>query len=337
MSKLLGSVAILLSLLSCVALHAQEDDGPPVGDKPDTFRIDLAGTVGRVSHSLYDHLLVIDERADSSALGWLGNGTYYGVRVCLAGPLDQQLAQLLGQLTDSTAGAGPLLIEMRHFVVYDDGKKRNASLRFRFFGGKGGLYSMIKDVDTTVSVRAAMGRGGREKFATAVNGALSVAIAGVLRRTGDSTTGFFTRGTIPSADQIWKRQLPLYQTDVYPDGFYLTFASFAKLRPEYTRSPSLEVNPAQVYAIVIDGKAYISFEGESKPLIKKDGDFFIIGKVRVDAPGADAAAGLAGFAIAAASFGKLPFMQVWGLTVKKKFLFMMDYQTGRFVPVKPVD
>jgi hypothetical protein len=30
-------------------------------------------------------------------------------------------------------------------------------------------------------------------------------------------------------------------------------------------------------------------------------------------------------------------MQVWGLTVKKKFLFMLDYQTGRFVPVKPAE
>jgi hypothetical protein len=367
MSKLIRVVVMLPVLLFFgLVLHAQEDDGPPAGEKPDSFRLVISAAsvsasvsaAGRVSHSLYSRLEVIDERPDSGKMGWLGNGTYYGLQVCLADPLDTGLDRLLRELTDSTAADGSLVVEMRRFIVYDEAKHSAISLRFRLFGGVGGGYVFLRNVDTTVYVRSASGRGGRRKFTDAVNGALSAAIAGVLRIKGDSAAGVFTRALIPFADQIWKKQSPLYQAEVYPDGAYLHFSSFLRLRPDYVRfriadtvhpekcdfiflataqDPAMLVYAGQLYALVVGGKAYISFDGVFKPMIRRDGELYITGKLRVDAPGADMAVDMASFVVSAASVLRLPFVQVWGLTVKKKFLFQLDYSTGRFVPVRAVE
>jgi hypothetical protein len=348
-------VVSVCALSCCFSAFAQEDVYTG-GSKPDTMWLDISSTVGRVAHSLYNRLEIIDKREDTSEVGWFSNGTYYGLEVCLAGTLNQQLGRLLGQLTDSSAGDGTLVVEMRRFVAYDNDKKRSGSLRFRVFGGKGGRYCRIADVDTTFSQRLGTGRGGQRKFSAAMNGALSVSLASLLRRPGDSAAGLFTVATIPFADQLWKGQTPLYQTDVFPDGVYLRYSSFARLRPDITQfevtdtvnpekgillaatkeDPSMQVNPGQIFGFVSKGKAYVTFDEAFQPLIKKDGDYFVIGRMRADAPDADVVAGLAGFALAVASMGKLPFVHVWGLTVRKKFLLQLDYGTGRFVPVRPV-
>ena len=70
MSGLLRSLVLVSGLLSGFLLHAQEDDGPPAGEKPDSFRFELTPSVARVSQSLYSHLEVLDERPDSGELGW---------------------------------------------------------------------------------------------------------------------------------------------------------------------------------------------------------------------------------------------------------------------------
>jgi hypothetical protein len=149
--------------------------------------------------------------------------------------------------------------------------------------------------------------------------------------------------TVRFADRIWENRLPLYQTNIYPDGVYVRYSSFAQLRPDYTKfevpdtaHPEYYLPPQQVYAFVLKGNAYISSDGVYRPLIKKDGDFYIIGKVRVDAPGADAAVNLAGFLAAVATMGRLRFLMS-GLTMKKDFLFLLNYRTGNWVPVKPAD
>lgn len=339
----LRSALLLFSLLSCLSVCAQDEYGPPAGETPDTFRIDLIGAQERVKHSLYNRVEVIDERPDTGQLGWLETGSYYGLRVCLASPLDQQLNRVVEQLIDKTADSGRLLIEMRRLLIYDNGQL-HVALKFRLFGGNGELYCFVANVDTTFTVRASKGRSGRRKLVAALNGALSDGIARGLTKVGDSTGGYFTRSSVQYADGIWEKRLPLYQSDVYPDGIYLHFSSFAQLRPDYptfqledTAHPEYSLPPQQVYAFVRHGRAYISFDEGYKPLVKKDGEYFITGKVDVEAPGADAAVDLAGFALALAGMGKVPLMHVWGLTVKKKFWFHLDYQTGRFEPVKPVD
>jgi hypothetical protein len=82
----------IYALLGCFTAYCQEDEIAG-GSKPDTLLIDLSSTVGRVAHSLYNHLEIIDERSDKGALGWLANGTLYGIRVCLAGPMEVQLGR----------------------------------------------------------------------------------------------------------------------------------------------------------------------------------------------------------------------------------------------------
>jgi hypothetical protein len=344
MAKLLRSLPVFFFLLCFLGVRAQDDDGPPASEKPDTFRLELAAVGGRVSHSLYSQVEVIDEFAEGGTIGWLSDGSYYGIRVCLADSLDVLLGRVFHQLVDSTAGSANLLIEVRRFIVYDD-KVPRASLNFRLFAETSGLYSWIADVDSTATVRvAAAGRGGLRKFSAAVNGAISAIIAGALRKGGDSAAGLFTRATVRFADRIWEKRLPLYQTNIYPDGVYTYYTSFAQLQPDYTKfdvpdtaHPEYYLPPQQVYAFVLKGKAYISSDGVYTPLINKGSDYFIIGKVRIDAPGADAAADLAGFVAVVASMGKLPFLQVWGLTVKRKFLLLLDYRTGRWDPIQPAD
>lgn len=329
---------LLVALGAGPGLHAQDDDGPP-DRKPDTLRLQLAASAPaqRVSHSRYSHLELIDERPDKGELGWLNDGTYYGLQVTVYSPLERAFAGLLDRLKDSTAGPASLLVEMRRFIVYDNRGERNASIVFRLFAGQDGSYSWIADVDTTVSLRvgAGMGRGARRKFAAAVENAVSGAMARMLTKSGDSTAGIFTRATVVYADQVWKKQTPLYQADSLPDGIYLHYSSLANLRPDYPRTDLLDtVHPERIYAFVLHGKGFVSFEGVYTPLIKKDGEYYIREKLRVDDPRATGAANLGGIALALVGLGRLPLLQVEGLTSKKAFLMMMDYRTGRFEPVK---
>src|SRR5579863_3447543 len=101
MLKLTRLLPVLLTIMSCHVVWAQDDDDPTHGEKADTFRIVLGATVGRVSHSLYNHVEVIDERPKKETLGSVDEGTYFDLQVCSEGSLDKELERVFQQLTDS--------------------------------------------------------------------------------------------------------------------------------------------------------------------------------------------------------------------------------------------
>ncbi|HEX3935658.1 MAG TPA: hypothetical protein VHW43_13315 [Puia sp.] len=152
--------------------------------------------------------------------------------------------------------------------------------------------------------------------------------------------------------------MPLYRAgDSLPDGVYVHFKSFLQLEPEYTRllvdtvagweratvtvatsaTPSEPIGPGQIYAFVKNGRAWVS-TGNHYHLLQRDSTgFYIIAKISVESQGATNAANMAGWAVFFASALRLPLAQVYGLTVRKKFILQLDYRNGSFVPVKPVE
>jgi hypothetical protein len=102
-------------------------------------------------------------------------------------------------------------------------------------------------------------------------------------------------------DSIEKRKIVLYNTTIFADGLYTSYASFMNQVPDKQvtidekkgkissvkmtaeNGEMLKVKRKDVYAIVYKGQPYIATEYDYYPLEKRDDDFYFTGKAKVTA------------------------------------------------------
>ena len=271
--------------------------------------------------------------------------------------MSEQLAQLMARLTDSASGAGTLLVQLQSFYIYSS-DEQHAALRMNVYALGKQCYQELREIDTLLTVGTGMLGHHGKKIVPAVSKAIWSIMAGVLSKTPDPAADYYSYAEVRRIDAVKMSRLPLYRAgDSLPDGVYLNFKSFLQLQPDYTRllvdtiagweratvtvatpaTPSEPVVPEQLYAFVKNGRAWIS-TGSRYHLLQRDSTgFYFIAKIAVESQGATNAANMAGWAVFFASAFRLPLAQVYGLTVRKKFILQLDYRNGSFVPVKPVE
>jgi hypothetical protein len=340
-------------------LQAQDDEG--MSAKPDTARFEITIPARKVANSLYNVLDVVDQRPDTVNLGQITTTTAYDMRVMPLHPLNNELAGLLLQMTDTTAGKEELLLQLRRFTIYDistPGRKLCVSLRMTFYarGPKG--YQELNSLDTILQQPFSSSQSNlRKRVFPAISRILTDAVAKALVQAPAAGAESYSREQVLAIDRIRKGRLALYSVDRLVDGVYIDFPSFLQQKPHYTRflvtdtsdrqqsdlqmalpgGGTITPGRQQIFAYVENGRAYVSAPDGYHPLTRTGDDFFYTGKIKVAGSNLATIANFGTFAATVASLGRIPLFVIWGQTTKKKFVLKLDYMNGQYEPVRTAD
>ena len=157
----------------------------------------------------------------------------------------------------------------------------------------------------------------------------------------------FSLHELVKMDSIEKAKIKVYTTSEYVNGIYRTFESFKEQTPEYTlfsitfedgeiseikakndKNRLRTINSEEVYAIVNNGKPYISAEFGYYPLVKNNNDFYFIGDDKVNYIKAQVVKSNSIFNPSEYVYTPLP--------ITTQFEIKIDHMNGKFMRVKEI-
>jgi len=299
-----------------------------------------------VSHSLYQTIDFLDSRADTSNLGWVQKGVLNAPARVVAEPtLGQQLTNALAALTDSTAGDGRLLLQLRHMQFAEltgaFAEKGHCYMRVSLYAEQDDRYFSLATLDTVVSVNSMEVTNGLLRH---TGNTLVDFIAVNLTRQPNTQTNY-SRVEVMAMDSIEKRNIPLYTTDTYAEGLYRTYQSFAAQIPDAqlevrekagaeTRvmvsdasGKARKVRPKDVYAIVYRGTPYVATSYGYYPLWHEGNDLFFMGKDKVTAATSNVIVASAFFGIVGALVAS---------NADAAFEMKLDHLNGGFIRLREI-
>lgn len=282
----------------------------------------------KVSHSLYDHVQVIDDRRDTAGA--------VGVNV-----IQDYFTHLIADLTDSTAGSGELSLQLRSWSVLDVETRFSRTginwIRIILYApamGDGRRYQMLASLDTVIEIPYGNVFKGslHKRLSLAADRTLAAFIGNCLTRVAGSNEPSLDAAGIYNIDHVMKERLPVYTADTLRNGVYRSWQSWSLQQPDGDMS---SYNPHTTYMLVKDHAAYFFLSDGYAPLVKKGGDFYYIGQVNAYSATSSEVASLA--SMAASFAGGVPFFSIWSVWRKKDFWMRMDPVSGHFVVERAVE
>jgi hypothetical protein len=297
--------------------------------------------------SNYSNLTVIDSRVDTTNMGVVQKGAFNRKALLVAKiDLKAQIKHVFKHAISLTAGPGELVLNVRDFkfaeITDAFSETGYCYLRADLFAKRDSTYSKIGFFDRVLEVSALDVtqkniKNGSENLITFLTSNLSKS------NYGDS----YTMDEIKNIASIEKRKIPIYNTTKYNDGVYMKFDNFKDNAPnikdisvkinkkgiitrvEWNRSTTqkLEINIQDIYAVVHEGKAYVSANNKMVPLEFKNDDFYFTGRAKVTASG--------GSVVLASAF----FGIIGGLIASNdssEFIMKIDHLNGATVQVKEI-
>ena len=339
MKKLILTVFIFLSapLVIC-AQKIRKDD------------FQMALPKQKTQNSLYSSMRFIDARYDTTSVGIIQRGALnLWVKLVTRQPLKEQVESSFMALTDSTANAGELILIMRQFSLVEFaagilGQKGYCYMRANLFAGNNGSYKQLSSFDSVVMVKSSY--DVTKELLKTGSEVITGFIAGSLVKKPVEKESF-NLNDIYRIDSFEKRNLAVYQTDVYKDGVYRSFRSFIDQTPDgqitakvkkgeiwdifvfNKKGKKEKVWQKDTYAVIYNGVPYISTEFDYYPLIKKDDDFYFTGKVRAAVFSADAIVTSVLFSALLAGLVIIP-------NGEATFDMKIDHLNGGFIRLKQV-
>ena len=331
---------ILLFILCFISIN--------INAQSKTESFNLTVPMEGIRGSLYRSIKLLDLRPDPDKLGIVQKGALNKKTIVVAGvPLGFQFSNLLNRLNGSDAGEGELLLVLRQFSFAEltGAMSEHGYFHFRanLFSKDSGGYRDLAAIDTvvdvwTLDVTQKMFREGSK----AVTEFISTNLGKVSKR-----ADLFSIDQLIEIDSIEKAGLQLYKARSYSDGLYYSYRSFAKQQPDEivvsikfdkknhvkevsyknSKGRKIDIRYKLFYAVVFEGKPYISGEFSCYPLQKKGNDFYFIGKAH-DPNGNEIAA-------ATIFFGIMGGLMASSVT----FLFEMkiDHLSGGFIRVREIN
>ena len=284
--------------------------------------------------SLYNTIDFLDSRGDSSYIGILEKGSKKTVRLVLKTPVQPQLASFLFAYSSHRSGAaGELLFQLRRYSFAEPRKTRYVYLAGTFYVRRSDRYARLSNLDTVISLNAPsffqqdLGARVAEVFGKFFSRSIRMSPA-------DGPT--YDLNDLGRMDSLEKRQIPLYNTDNFVDGFYSNYLAFKTQQPDIKGHIKLDDDGsisqpvvddpvwkaeqhAHIYAIVYKGVPYVVTHYGYFLLEKKNDEFYFTGPLRINVTDGEVAA-LPLFRAIIADAGDRNFYRV-----------LIDHQTGEFI------
>lgn len=263
---------------------------------------DLNYTEKKVENSLYNTIQFLDSREDTSGMGIVRVGTLNKeATVKPNGSFQSQLENLLSKINDTNASQNNLLFQLRRlkFVEKAGEGKEYGYIFFRanLFSINDKIYNKIASIDTFIVVEAIdvtkpLMEEGNNTIVNFIKSGL------VIKPNGISS---LSMNEIMSIDSIEKLKIKVYNVETYTNGVYKTFMAFKAQIPDYTlfsitfedgeisvikaknrKGKIKKIRSDDVYAIVNNGKPFISALFGYYPLVKNNNDFYFIADDKLD-------------------------------------------------------
>jgi hypothetical protein len=285
-------------------------------ERTTNFTLDLLKE--KVPNSLYDSIEFIDTRYDTTYFGHVQLGLFNDrAKVIAKESVSTQLNKVLDNMTDSHAGKGKLLFALRRFTFLEVTKATSETgfcyVRATLFAKSNSGYKVINYLDTIVQFRA-------------------MDVTQRLLNTGSKLLTEFVRDNLTalpaeernySFDETWKLDsiektgIPIYVSNAFKDGVYKDYNEFKNQSPGISTFTAVykkeklnkisimnaegqekEMDADEYYAVVHDGKPYVSTRYGYYPMVKRGDNFYYTGKMRKNNPGMAMMFGLIGAMIA---------------------------------------
>ena len=254
----------------------------------------------KISNSLYNSIEFVDTRVDTTNLGVVQVGIINNMaKVKPQIPLKLQLQNLLSSAIDSTSGNNQLLFQLRHFVFAETTKMTSeigyCYIRAILYSGNREIYKNIAFIDTVVSIKAM--DVTKPLLKTGSQLMCNLIIKNLKKEAKDSIGYSFNE--IVKLDSIEKREIRVYNSENYADGLYYNYSSFKDQIPDekiivkFKKDMSIasikkidkneklmNIKSEDAYAIVHEGKPYISTGYGFYPLYRNNNDFYFVGTVK---------------------------------------------------------
>jgi len=319
------SIVFLLLLASLLSVSANDKDrfGLTFFDMP------------VVLNSLYHTALFLDDRSD-----------YEFDRIKIDKSIfDSQLSSLMGRITDRTAKYGVLFLQLRNLYLGKDKESGEyARLRITLYEQREREYYFINTIDRKISLKKS------NDFQENVSKEITEIISETLTKAYTDPKPY-SINELKDIAFFEKENKPLYNTNSFIDGIYSTFSDFVNQKadqrtiiPKFknnelkeikiinsTNKKERKISPELIYAVVLDGRPYITTDKKFIPLQKDNDDFFFEDEVSSNRvgimPSFSVGIGSGGYRGGGIGIGVVTHSQ------KVKFLFKIDHLTGDFMPV----
>lgn len=324
-------------VLSGLAIFAQ--------DKVKDFTLEYNGA--KVTESAYGRLKLIDSREDTSCFGVVRLGMLdKEAKVVPSTNFETQLGVLLTKMNGE--GKDELIFQLRRlkFVEKAEAGKEFGYCFFRanIFTPSEGNYKLISAIDTFIVIESK-----KEITKQIIHSANTTIInffkEALTKNTAECVQLSFNQ--IMKIDSIEKSKIKVYTTTEYVNGIYRSFEAFKEQIPDYSlfsitfedgeiteikaknqKGRLKKINSEEVYAIVNNGKPYISAEFGYYPLVKNNNDFYFIGDDKVNY--------IKGQVVKSNSIFNPTEYVYTPLPITTQFEIKVDHINGRFMRVKEV-
>lgn len=250
----------------------------------------------KVDNSFYSNIKFLDSREDTSSIGIVRIGSLNKEALVRSnGSFQAQLENLLTKINGLNTSQNDLLFQLRRLKFVEkagEGKEYGyCFFRANLFAVNGISYNMISSIDTfivveDIDVTKALIEEGNTAIVNFIKSALTVK---------PNTVSSLTMKEIMSIDSIEKLKIKVYNVESYTNGVYKTFMAFKAQIPDYTlfsitfedgeiteikaknrKGKIKKIKSDNVYAIVNNGKPFVSALFGYYPLVKNNNDFYFI-------------------------------------------------------------
>jgi hypothetical protein len=316
-------------------------------DKVKYFELEYNGS--RVENCLYNSVKFLDSREDTSNFGTVRLGMLdKEVSVVSKESFETQLGVLLTKMSGEIPGNSPIVFQLRRlkFVEKAEAGKGFGYCFFRasIFSSAGSNYKLISAIDTFMIVESK--KEVTKQIIDYANRTIVNFVSSALVKEPISNSSF-SMYELVKMDSIEKAKIKVYTTDEYVNGIYRTFESFKDQTPDYTlfsitfedgeiseikakndKNRLRTISSEEVYAIVNNGKPYISAEFGYYPLVKNNNDFYFIGDDKVNYIKAQVVKSNSIFNPTEYVYTPLP--------ITTQFEIKIDHKNGKFMRVKEI-
>ena len=334
-SRLIFEVAIIALTFFSVTSSAQ------------TTPFELTAPEIKIQNSVYNKLIVLDSRIDTTSLGKVHKGILnQKTEVVPKRPMHQQIRDIFTGLIDTSAQTGIVLFQLRQLnfaeLIVPTQETGFCTLRAKLYEVKNGKYNELASIDTTISVNAIdvtnkLYKKGSNLIIQFIADHLSAAPVNGIS---------YTYEDLKQMDKIERSKLKLFTTSTYENGLYKDYNSFKNQTPDYKKvsvqiknteitilkiedGQGKRVVPEVSYALVHDGKPYI-IAPEGNYVLRKEGDeFYFTGLSRWGTSMGSMLASTALFGAAGALFTQ-------NANGTNYFDIKLNYHDGSFIPVRQI-
>ncbi len=316
-------------------------------DKVKYFELEYNGA--KVENCLYNSIKLLDSREDTSSFGSVRIGMLdKEVKVVSDGSFETQLGVLLTKMSGESSGQTPLVFQLRRlkFVEKAEAGREYGYCFFRasIFSSMSTGYKLISAIDTFMVVESKK-EVTKQIIAYANKTFVNFVISALTIEPKQNTV--LSLNEIVKIDSIEKAHIKVYTTDEYVNGVYRTFESFKDQTPDYSlfsitfedgeiseikakndKNRLRTINSEEVYAIVNNGKPYISAEFGYYPLVKNNNDFYFIGDDKVNY--------IKGQVVKSNSIFNPTEYVYTPLPITTQFEIKIDHMNGKFMRVKEI-